>query len=39
MKIFLFPTLQTDIESDLTEFPATEFRVTDLSWNRSLLAP
>lgn len=39
MKIFLFPTPQTDIESDLTEFPATEFRVTDLSWNRSLLAP
>jgi hypothetical protein len=30
---------QTDLESDLTEISAREFRVTDLSWNGSLVAP
>ena len=29
----------TDLESDLTQFSATEFAVTDLSWNGSLIAP
>ena len=29
----------TDLESDLTQFFAAQFAVSDLSWNGSLIAP